>query len=322
MSTRDELIGCLRAAGTDWISGTQLSRRLGISRAAVSKHVAVLRRGGYRIQSKPRKGYCLELAPDNLSMAEIRNGLRTRSFGRREVLYLAETDSTNTQAKTLAAAGAAEGTLVVAAVQHAGRGRRGHDWFSPPGGLYVSLVLRPRLAPLEAPKLTLLAGVAAAEALLGVGLAGVHIKWPNDLLVGRRKIAGLLTEVSMEMDALSYAVVGLGLNVNTDRFPPELRQGATSVLLEIGKPISRAELLRRFLTRFEDLYAVAVREGFEDVLNRWRALTRMLGKQTVVRSGDTRYEGTVKDIDSNGMLVLVDAHGRTHTLFSGEVDAS
>ena len=321
-SARQHMLSRLKRAGGGWVSGGDLSRELRISRTAVWKHVCSLRSEGYVIESSTRKGYLLRESLDRLVPSEIEASLRTARLGRR-VVCEREVDSTNRLARDLAIAGAAEGTIVVAESQTAGRGRMGRRWFSPAGeGIYLSLVLRPRFQPAEAPKTTLLAGVALAEALSPIVPTRVRIKWPNDVLAGGRKIAGILVEAAAEIDAIDYLIIGVGINVNTPRrrFPAELRDRATSIAAEAGRPVSRAEVLADFLGRFERLYDRAAREGFGPVIRRWRELSDMAGRRVRVRSFDRRLEGTILGIDDDGALLMTATDGAVERVMAGDVE--
>jgi BirA family biotin operon repressor/biotin-[acetyl-CoA-carboxylase] ligase len=281
-----------------------------------------LREEGYGIDSSPRKGYMLRAAADSLQPGEIRHGLRTRCLGRR-IVYLPEVDSTNRVAKELAMAGEPEGTLVVADMQTAGRGRKGRPWFSPPrGGIYLSLILRPKLHPVEAPQMTLLAGVALADTLLPHIPGGVCIRWPNDIYSGGRKIAGILTEVATEIDAIDYLVLGVGLNVNIpgETFPPQLRARATSLVSQTGAPGRRVELLCDFLSRLEERYLGIGKTGFSPVIQRWRELTDTMGMRVRAVASDQPLEGIVADMDEDGKLLLRCPDGSLRCILSGEIE--
>lgn len=321
-NARQHVLGRLKESGGGWVSGEDLSRELKISRTAVWKHVGSLRAEGHVIESSTRKGYLLREALDRIRPAEIMAALRTASLGRR-IVYEREVDSTNRLARDLAIAGAAEGTIVVAETQTAGRGRMGRSWFSPAGeGIYLSLVLRPRFQPSEAPKTTLLAGVALAEALIPVVPAPVRIKWPNDVLAGGKKVAGILVEAAVEIDAIDYLIIGVGINVNTPprRFPAELRDRATSLAAEAGRPVARVEILADFLGRFERHYDRVGREGFGPVIRRWRELSDMAGRRVRVRSFDRRLEGIISGIDDDGVLLLTGADGTVERVIAGDVE--
>jgi BirA family biotin operon repressor/biotin-[acetyl-CoA-carboxylase] ligase len=322
MKTRDILLCSLKQGRDTWVSGQFLSERLSMTRSAVWKQIGALKEDGYEIEASPRKGYRLRGVPDLLLLQEIRDGLKTRVFGQVQACYFRQTDSTNLRARELAARGAPEGTLVVAEQQTHGRGRRQRTWFSPPQqGIYASLILRPAIAPMEAPRMTLLAAVAVADALTAQTPLKVTIKWPNDILVRGRKIAGILTEVSTGMDAVDYMVIGLGLNVNSLRsdFPEEIRAHATSIRSETGTPFSRALLLRSTLEHFENYYDIFHCRGFGPVLLRWRSLTDMLGRRVRVDMIGTQCAGEVSDFDQDGFLILRDQGGRSLRIFSGDV---
>jgi len=321
MSTSHILLQLLRNHTGNWISGERLSRELGVTRSAVWKHVSRLRRDGYTIASAPRKGYRLTQTTPLLLPEEVQSGLRTRYFGQGKVLYLEATDSTNTRARELANRGAPEGTLVVAEKQTAGRGRKGRVWHSPEQeGIYLSLILRPKISPLEAPKITLLAGIAAAESILSLADIDVHIKWPNDILIGNRKVAGVLTEIASDLDEVSHVVTGLGMNVNVRAFPPELQDVATSLYLEIGRPVDRSALVRTFLERYEPHYTTFLEGRTDAILERWKALSRTLGSRIGVEISGRRITGVARNIERDGSLILETPDGKMHRVFSGDLE--
>jgi BirA family transcriptional regulator, biotin operon repressor / biotin---[acetyl-CoA-carboxylase] ligase len=322
LTTRDKLLIFLKENKENWVSGEWLSQRLAVSRAAINKHVRHLRQMGYPIGTSTNKGYCLGEPLDLLLPDEIREGLETRIFGARDIVFLPETDSTNLRAKELAAGGAPEGSIVIAEKQTAGRGRKGRSWHSPEGGgIYLSLILRPAMTPSEAPKITLMTGVAAAEALLTLTHLDVRIKWPNDLLVGGKKIAGILTEISTDMDGIDYVVVGIGINVNIplESLAPELRESATSVLIAGGQPLPRVKVIRAFLKSFEDYYGLMQGRGFEPIRTRWKELSNILGRHITVEMIAKSLAGEVVDIDMDGVLIVKDHQGRLHRIVSGDV---
>ncbi|MFO7785196.1 MAG: biotin--[acetyl-CoA-carboxylase] ligase [Thermodesulfobacteriota bacterium] len=324
MSTAERILRHLRSNPEPWTSGQQLSRELAVSRSAVWKHIRALRREGYEIESSPRKGYRLTAISPRLLPGEIRQGLTARVLGRQEIVFFLETDSTNTRAKALATSGAPEGTLVIAERQTGGRGRKGRTWFSPSGqGVYLSLILRPRISPVHAPRITLIAGIAAAEMLMDnfPGL-DVHIKWPNDILVGRKKVAGILTEIAGDMDEVGFVVSGMGLNVNARRFPQDIRTIATSIALETGRPADRAPLVRGFLEAYEQWYDTFLTSGAHPVLDRWKSLSRTLGNRVVVDGPGGRIKGIARDMDQDGSLLVQDDQGTVHPVFSGDVEES
>lgn len=251
---------------------------------------------------------------------EIREGLDTKILGKGDIVYFEETDSTNTKAKESAVKGAPEGTLIISEKQTKGRGRKGRKWFSPSQeGIYISIILRPTIPPNEAPKITLLTAVAVAETLLSLTSLKIDIKWPNDILVNGKKIAGILTEISTEPDAIDYVVVGLGLNVNTPDFPDDIKEIATSLFVETGEHFSRVRLIREYLQWHEKYYEIFKRVGFEPVIKRWRELTNIIGHRIMVEMIDEKYIGEVQDVDNDGVLILKDDRGRLHRIISGDV---
>ncbi len=322
MTTRDILLLYLKENRTGWVSGEYLSNKLEVSRTAINKHIKKLKDEGYQIESSTKKGYCFKGFGDLLLSNEIPDGLDTQIFGKQEIVCLKETDSTNLQAKELASKGAPEGTLVIAEKQTSGRGRKGRTWFSPQGhGIYASLILRPALSPAEAPGITLITAVAAAEALISLTRLPIRIKWPNDLLVNGKKLAGILTEISTEMDAVDYIIVGFGLNVNTPRddFPKEIRNIATSVLIESGTVFSRINIIQSFLKHYETYYDIFKKGGFAEVRNKWKELTDIIGRKVMVEKVGKTYSGKVVDVDNDGVLILKDETGRSHRIFSGDL---
>ncbi|SEM39027.1 BirA family transcriptional regulator, biotin operon repressor / biotin-[acetyl-CoA-carboxylase] ligase [Syntrophus gentianae] len=322
MNTKERLLQYLKEEQGQFVSGEKVSTRLAISRSAIWKQISRLKEEGYEIESSPRKGYALRRIPDCLLAGEIREGLNSRLIGQGPIFHFQETDNTNNQAKTLAYEGAPEGALVIAEGQSQGRGRRGRTWFSPSGqGIYATVILRPSLSLSEAPKLTLMTAVATAEALESRTGLPIRIKWPNDILVNGRKLAGILTEIGTEMDLLDFAVIGLGLNVNIPKesFPPDLRTPATSLLIEKGEPYPRIPLLQAWLEALDQTYTLFCRGNFDHILSRWKILTDIVGSRIAVDLSGRRYTGVVQEVDENGVLILKEPDGTLQRIFSGDV---
>jgi BirA family transcriptional regulator, biotin operon repressor / biotin---[acetyl-CoA-carboxylase] ligase len=254
-----------------------------------------------------------------LTPSEGLPGLKTRTFGR-VYHYLPELVSTNAMARELALQGSPEGTLVVAGSQSGGRGRLGRSWASPPGGLWLSLLLRPSLEPARAPLQTLLAAVALRESLAAAGLEAA-IKWPNDLLARGKKVAGILAEMGGGSGDSRFLVVGVGINANfpADRLPEPLRLKAGTFQDLLGRPLERPRFLAVFLETWEDCYDRAAREGYGDILERWRRGSLTLGKKVCLDTGSGLVVGRALDIDARGGLVLETERGRTRTFLAGEV---
>ena len=314
-----DVLELLRAAG-GYISGEKMAERLGVTRAAVWKKIAALRDAGYDISSTPRSGYVLRSAPDSLIETEIAQGLDTALVGRKIICY-DTVDSTNLVLKNLAREGAEDGTVVVADSQGTGRGRMERAFFSPPGkGIWVSILLRPTFLPQDAPKCTLMAAVAVARAMEAFGLRAA-IKWPNDILHEGRKLVGILTEMSAEMDRVNYVVIGIGINVNIapEDFPEELRATATSLMQMKGAPLPRVAFLQELLRALDDLYTSVQREGFAPVLAAWREYAVTLGQEVrVIGPAGEEFEGVAADIDAEGALLVDTAEGRRRVL-AGDV---
>jgi BirA family biotin operon repressor/biotin-[acetyl-CoA-carboxylase] ligase len=304
------ILALLEAGGEGYVSGEALSGALGLSRTAVWKVVEGLRGKGYRVEAVPARGYRLLEAPDRLTALELAPRLTTRALGRTLHAFDA-LPSTNVHAFRLAAEGAAHGEVVLCEQQTAGKGRRGRQWVSPPGrNLAMSVILRPALPPQAAPELTLVAAVALAEALREAG-APAAIKWPNDVQLEGRKVAGILTELSAEPERVSFVVLGVGVNLNSrpEDFPPELAGQVTSLALALGRPVSRAAFTAQLLARLEGWLERHLAEGFAPVAQAWRALSSTLGMDVVVRTERSELRGHAEDIDASGALLVRRADG-------------
>ena len=318
MTPRERIVAWLRTAGAP-LSGEELARRLGCSRAAVWKQIGVLRGLGYRIEARRALGYALARVPDRLGPAELEPHLAGRW---RDVRWLAETDSTQRVARELARAGAPEGTVVIAEAQTAGRGRLGRTWHSPRGvNLYCSIVLRPALPPAAVPQVALVAGAAVAAALAATPGVEPRIKWPNDVLIDGRKVAGVLTEMEAEVERVHHVILGIGVNLNASRsaFPPELRERATSVLLATGHRVDRAAVTARLLAALEARYGRFLEGGFEVVRSEWESYSCLTGTEVRVTSPDGEVAGRVAGLDADGALRLTRSDGTTARIVAGEV---
>ncbi|MEI7637482.1 MAG: biotin--[acetyl-CoA-carboxylase] ligase [Syntrophus sp. (in: bacteria)] len=238
------------------------------------------------------------------------------------VRYFREIDSTNTMACHLARDGAPEGTVVVADAQGKGKGRMNRVWQSPPGrNLYVSVILRPRIAPPTAPQLTLVAGVAVAELLAACGLKDVTIKWPNDVLISGKKVCGILTEMNSSASGVDFIILGIGLNININReeFEPALCDTATSLKIETGKAHDRIEIISGLLNLIETWYKVFLSTGFPGVRDAWLNYADILGRPIRVVFREDTQTGVVMGIDDDGTIVMKGADGTTQRVIAGDV---
>jgi BirA family biotin operon repressor/biotin-[acetyl-CoA-carboxylase] ligase len=317
------VLEALRSTGGP-CSGEALSARLAVSRSQIWKHVQALRRRGYRIEGAPGDGYRLAALPDRLFPEEIQAGLATRWLARR-IEYLDATDSTNRVALELARSGAPAGTTVVAEAQSAGRGRLGRSFFSPAyQNLYTSVVLRPRITTAEAPTLALAAAVAVAEsAARAVGDEdAVEIKWPNDVLLGGLKSAGILVELGAEAARVSFAVLGIGVNLNVERgdFPEEFRAFATSLRSHRGAPVDRVAFARDLYVTLEQVLDLHAEGGFAALRPRFEARFRMVGRRVrVVDFDGSQQEGVVRGIAPGGALEIEGEGGGAVQVLAGDV---
>ena len=319
---RKAIVEILKNSDGKFISGESMAGTLGISRTAVWKHIQKLREYGYKIFSRERRGYKLEETPDLLLPDEIQSGLETKIIGR-EMVYQDEVNSTNHVAKALAYHGAADGTIVVAEEQTGGKGRLDRNFYSPRSrGIWFSVIMRPKFLPHDAPKCTLMAAVAVAEAMKRFNLKA-EIKWPNDIMFDGRKLVGILTEVTGEIGKITYIIVGIGINVNIDseEFPEEIRAVAASLSEMNGGFVSRIEFLRAVLEEFDKLYREANEGGFGEILKLWRQYNITLGKNIrVISAGDggETFTGKAIDLDADGALIVETEQG-LRTVYAGDV---
>jgi BirA family biotin operon repressor/biotin-[acetyl-CoA-carboxylase] ligase len=316
------ILRLFREAGSGFVSGEHISRELKLSRTAVWKHISGLRTAGYVIDAVPSRGYHLLSSPDILSRDEVQGKLSTTRIGRR-LVCLPETTSTNADAFRLAEGGAEEGTTVIADAQSGGKGRRGRVWSSPAGvNLYCSVVLRPAIMPHEAPQLTFLSAVAVARAIEDSTALKPEIKWPNDILIDGRKVAGLLNEMSAETDGINFVILGIGVNLNMNRtqFPADLRTPATSLLQEQGRPVNRAQFAAAMLGELDRLYADFLRHGFGPAREEWQQRCNANGREVVVSEGGVEASrGMFHGIDGDGALLLRSPDGSVERILSGDV---
>lgn len=316
---KDDILRLLMKAPAGYLSGADLARAMGVSRTAVWKHIRALVREGHRIDAVPSKGYRLTATPDALFVSDVVKGLATRTIGR-EIISHPELASTNTLAAELAQMGAVDGLVVLAETQSGGKGRLGRTWLSPPGNLYLSVVLRPAVPTHKAPLVTLMGAVAVATAIRKhLGLPA-GIKWPNDILISGKKTSGLLTEMSAEPDRIRHIVLGIGVNVNMDPedLPPEVRNMSTTLAAEAGRTVDRTPLLRDLLVELDHWYARLLQQEAE-VLRAWEGLNVTLGKRVAVSGAGMTLEGVARGIDEEGRLMLLMDDGTSRQVAAGDV---
>jgi len=303
--------------GHEYLSGDQISQHLGISRQGLWKHVQELKDLGYDIVAVPHLGYRLESSPDRLFTFEISHGLNTK-FIAKKIHYFDCLASTMDLAMQLGIQAAPHGTLILAESQTKGRGRLGRSWFSPKyKGIYLSLILRPKISPSASPILTLLSAVSICEAVKKVVDLDAQIKWPNDVFIHNKKLGGILTEMNAEVDKVNFVVIGIGLNVNNDK--KSLIAQATSLKEQTGQPISRILLLQELLCRIENNYSLLEDKGSQVIIDKGRNFSLTLGRRVKVCCQNKHIEGQAVDIDKDGGLLIRKDSGLIQKIISGDI---
>lgn len=320
---KTEILKLLRE--TDgYVSGQQLSEKLGVSRTAVWKVIGQLRDEGYQLEAVRNKGYRIVDAPDVMTREELESVIKTRWAGR-HVLYYDVTDSTNLRIRQAGDEGAEHGTLAVADQQTKGKGRRGRAWDSPAGSsVYMSILLRPQIAPDRASMLTLVMACSVAEGIQDILGAdeelNVQIKWPNDIIIGGKKLSGILTEMSSQIDYINHVTVGVGINVNMTAFPEEIAQTATSLRLERGHTVKRSALIAAVMERFEENYETFQRtQDLSGLSGKYSSLLVNLGRDVVVIRESGQYQAHALGIGSAGELIVRRDDGTVESVYAGEV---
>ena len=316
----DKLIHLLVQNATVVVPGPKIAAEIGVSRSTVWDWIEKLRELGVEIRGLPATGYQLARLPDLLVPSLLRPELGECQIGHKIVHYF-RIDSTNTVALRIASDGAPHGTIVLAEEQTAGRGRFGRTWYSEQSsGIYVSIILRPALAPSAAPVLTLMAGVAAQAALERATGFKADIRWPNDLLLNGKKLCGILTEMNAEVDRLHAVVIGIGINVNHREIPGELRSIATSLRLEGSKLYSRVQILVTLLREIEHYYQLLLREGNQAIIDRWTVVSSYAqGKRIRVLTGKGEFQAVTAGLEPGGALRVRRGDGREEPLVAGEI---
>jgi BirA family biotin operon repressor/biotin-[acetyl-CoA-carboxylase] ligase len=317
----ESLLSILLHQTDDFISGEEISRRLSISRTAVWKQINKLRKLGYEFEAVPHKGYRILLKPDSLDPLTLRNALNTSIMGA-SIEIIKTTVSTQEEARKRAEQGAAEGTLIVAEEQTGGKGRLGRKFFSPYGkGVWMSLILRPQQPVKITSQLTLLTGVAVCRAIRRTTALEAGIKWPNDILINKRKICGILLESVIEDEVVRYCIAGIGISVNLDveDYPDDLRELASSIKIESGTSMDRTLLIAAVMDEFESLYKLYQQEGFQAIASLWEALSVMIQQKVVVSTHQGQREGIAVGLDPSGALLVDMGMGEIMPIMSGGV---
>lgn len=316
---KDRILKILKESD-DYISGQSICDSLNVSRTAVWKGINSLRDAGYEIEAVKNRGYRLKEAPDVMYEQELRSVLKTEWFGKR-ILYFDSIDSTNSEIKRQAELKTEHGLLAVAEEQTAGKGRRGHSWISPPGtGIWFSFMVTPDISPDKVSMLTLVAALAIASGIRETTGLKTSIKWPNDIIVNGKKVCGILTELSAELSMVNYVVIGIGINANTESFPDEIKDMATSLFIESGKKVRRVNIIEAVGRNFENYYSMFMKAGNLSLLKEeYNDMLVNKGRQVKVVDKDGEMVYTAIGIDDGGSLLVKDDEGNIHGIISGEV---
>lgn len=319
---KEKILNLLRSS-KDYISGEEISKLIGVTRSSVWKYINILKKEGYIIEGISNKGYKLTFEPDLFSLDYIKSNLTTTFIGK-TIHYFKEVTSTNSIAKDLSIKNVSNGTLVISEIQNLGKGRLGRIWTSPQGGIWASLILRPDIEPIQAPKITLIAAAAEAITLEFYNLTP-EIKWPNDLLLNKKKISGILTEMSCDMDRVNYIILGFGINVNLlkEDIPNDLVNKATSLFIETGSKFDRSKFLCKYLENFEALYnELILTNSISKTIEICKKNSLLIGKEIILTNRDKDEKVFCIDITSSGELLVKDSLGNERLVFSGEVSLS
>lgn len=316
----EKILEILRTHADRFVSAQEISRKSLLSNANITRCIHKLREEGYDIQGQPHGGYRLVALPDKLLAEELTWQLDTKIIGKK-ILSYDTVDSTNTVAFSLAEKGILEGMVVFAEAQRKGRGRLGRSWISPKSkGIYLSLVLRPKIAPERAALITLLAAVGCAEAIRKISGLRAQIRWPNDILVNNKKVCGILTEMQTQDNKVEFIILGIGINVDIpiSKLPPE----ATSLKKEskrVESQFSRLELARELLRQLDQRYLSFKHKGSAKIIAQWKNLSALSGKRVKVFFSDRTIEGQSQDIDEQGALIVRLDNGFKQHVLAGDV---
>lgn len=302
-----------------YISGEELSKMLGITRSAIWKYIKSLRAEGYVINSVTNRGYKLKDSSNAINEIELSENLKTKWLGKK-IIYISNVDSTSSEIKRISVNNPPIGTTVVAEEQSGGKGRLGRNWTSPKGsGLWFSFILRPNIVPSQIAGITLAVGLGVCKAIRNYTGLDAKIKWPNDVIINNKKLCGILTEMTAEADKINYAVVGIGINVNIESFPEDIKHKATSLFMEMGRNVDRVELFKNVLFEVENYIDSYLLKLDTEILDEYKELCATLGRNVEVIRGNQRLIGKAIDIGSTGDLVIETETGQKVLVNSGEV---
>lgn len=321
-STRNRLITLLAKNKDTYISGQTLSEQLNISRSAIWKHMNELKKDGYIIEGIPKKGYRIITSPEKVSENTLQWGLETEWLGQ-SIVHKQSTSSTQTIAHQLAQEGCKHGTVVIADQQVQGKGRLNRKWESTDKkGIWMSLILRPEISPQLAPQLTLLTATVLADVLKNHLHITPQIKWPNDILINDKKVAGILTEMQAEQDQIKYIIIGIGMNVLHEELdlPDHLLNKATSLGLETDDSLDLRSIIQETLTVFEQTYKQYLNEGFKPIKKNWEHYGFKIGKLISVKTLTKQWNAIFSGIDEDGALLIRNSDGTNEKLYSAEIN--
>ncbi|MCX7872299.1 MAG: biotin--[acetyl-CoA-carboxylase] ligase [Verrucomicrobiae bacterium] len=316
------ILKTLRSALGTFVSGAELAGRLKISRAAIWSHIEELRKLGYDIEASPHLGYRLKNSPDILLGDDLISRLTGVKIIGREIQVFQETTSTNDIIEKMAIDGVFEGVVIFAESQTRGRGRLGRSWHSSARkGLWFSILLRPSLHPRASMQITIAAATAIRNAICNLTKLPALIKWPNDIVINGKKAAGILNEISAETERIKYSILGIGINVNHDisDFPGEIKNIATSIKIEKGESVSRAELAIAVLEELDKYYQKILNKDFQTIADEWTHYCATIGKNVTIRLPDRVVQGRAESLDSDGCLLVRKTHGHLERIVGGDV---
>ncbi|GAE91391.1 biotin operon repressor [Gracilibacillus boraciitolerans JCM 21714] len=318
---RNEIIAILAKQEQQFISGQMLSEQLQISRTAIWKHMNELKKDGYQFESVPKKGYRLLAKPNQLNESSIKWGLDTNWLGQ-TIIFKEQIGSTQDLAHELARKGEKHGTVIIANRQLAGRGRMEKRWLSDDnGGIWLSMVLRPTIPPHQASQMTLFVAVTLVDTLERLTDQTIQIKWPNDLFINGKKLAGILTEMQAELEAIQYLIIGFGINVNQNinNFSEDIRHKSTSLKIVSSQEWNRTELIQFILQDFEGAYQNYLRTGFEPIKQKWLKHAYKFNDSIFIKTGQEAFYATIKGITDDGALMVCDEQKQDRVIYSAEI---